>query len=148
MDEKQLRKLKRSQLLEILYAQSKKIEQLEEENEALKDQLSSRALEMKKAGSLAEQAVRITGLFEKAQEAANLYLQNVYRIEGVGTMRQPSQAAQSRTQATPQRQPEASRVQGTKQQETPRQTKPQRPSQPLRKNRRTSVEFLNDDEWD
>lgn len=154
MDERQLRKLKRSQLLEILYAQNEKIDQLQEENEKLKEQLSSKLLEMKKAGSLAEQAVKITGLFEKAQEAANLYLQNVYRIEGMGAGRGSEQASQSRMQVEQARQPEAiwqeetERRQASRQREAARRSQTQRASQALGKNRKTRIDFLNDDEWD
>lgn len=88
MEKKDLRRLKRADLLEILYEQSQRIDQLEGENAKLKHQLFSKQMEMKKAGSLAEQAVKISQIFESAQEAANLYLENVYRI---GRFEQPNQ---------------------------------------------------------
>ena len=77
MTDRELRKLRRSDLLELLIQQ-------DEEMEALKDKLADaeRRLKLRKiaidtAGSIAAASVSISGVFEAAQDAAARYLENV-----------------------------------------------------------------------
>lgn len=77
MDEKQLRKLKREQLLELLLEMSEEKDRLQEELDAAKKELQRREVVMQNAGSIADAAVQITGILEKAQETADLYLRSV-----------------------------------------------------------------------
>ena len=80
MTDKELRKLGRLELLEILVRQADRIEELEHELEAANERLESREIEIAKAGSLADAAVQISALLESAQLAADLYLENAKRL--------------------------------------------------------------------
>lgn len=82
MTDNSLKKLNRIELLEILVAQSRQIEELEQENARLKEQLQSRKIEMENVGSLADAAVQISRVLEAAQNAAELYLENIRRMNG------------------------------------------------------------------
>ena len=74
MTEKELLKLKRSELLEIMLAQSKEIDSLREQLAEVKAQLEDRNIAISKAG--------LTKVFEEAQKAADLYVDNVKRLAG------------------------------------------------------------------
>ena len=73
MTDKELRRLSRAELIEILYALQKQNEQLAEQNRQLAGQLEDRRLRMREAGSIAEAALQINGVFEAAQAAADQY---------------------------------------------------------------------------
>ena len=79
MTEKELLKLKRSELLEIMRAQSREIDKLREELEETKAKLEDREIRIEKAGSLAEASLRLTNIFEEAQKAVDLYVDNIKR---------------------------------------------------------------------
>jgi hypothetical protein len=83
MTDKDLKRLRRDELLEMLIAQSKRTEQLERELEEARAALQSRDIFLEEAGSIAEAALRINGVFEAAQAAAQQYLDNIRRISGV-----------------------------------------------------------------
>ncbi|MBO4501514.1 MAG: DNA repair protein, partial [Clostridia bacterium] len=75
--EKQLKRLSRRELLELMLEQSKRIDALKEENERLREELDSKKIMIENSGSLAEAALRLSGVFEAAQKAADLYLENI-----------------------------------------------------------------------
>lgn len=77
MTDKQLQKLTRRQLLEILVEQGRRIEQLEAQLSRAEEKLAERAIKIENAGSIAQAALVLTDIFEKAQQAADLYLENV-----------------------------------------------------------------------
>lgn len=77
MDGKDLRKLGRKQLLEILLAQVKRIESLEQELEKKNNTLSSMKLNIKESGSIAEASLKLSGIFEAAQKACEDYQKNI-----------------------------------------------------------------------
>lgn len=77
MTEKELKKLNRSELLELLLEQCRRNEQLEQELEETKKQLESKQLTISECGSLAEASLALTGIFNEAQKAADLYLENI-----------------------------------------------------------------------
>lgn len=83
MTDKDLKRLRRDELLEMLIAQSKRTEQLERELDEARAALQSRDIFLEEAGSIAEAALRINGVFEAAQAAAQQYLDNIRRISGV-----------------------------------------------------------------
>ena len=70
MTTKELRRLSRKQLLQLLIAQM-------EENRALRRQLQERNQAFEKTGSLAEAALRLGGVFEAADRAAQIYLEHI-----------------------------------------------------------------------
>lgn len=80
MDAKQLRKLSRIQLLEMLIQKSREAEQLRAELEAAKQQLGT----MADAGALAEAAKKLSALMENGS------------VPSVGTASEPDQAEAAR----------------------------------------------------
>ena len=79
MTEKELLKLKRSEMLEIMLAQSREIDTLRKELEETKANLEDREIRMEKAGNIAEASLLLTKVFEEAQKAADLYVENMKR---------------------------------------------------------------------
>lgn len=77
MTDKELRKLTRAELLELLLVQSRELDKLNTEVESLQQQLQKREIGLRQAGNIAEAALQLTGIFEAAQTAADLYLENV-----------------------------------------------------------------------
>lgn len=77
MTEKELRRLSRMDLLEMLLEQSKEVERLQAELETVKKQLLDRRIMEREAGSIAEAALRLNKVFEAAQQAADQYLENI-----------------------------------------------------------------------
>ncbi|SDK24205.1 DNA repair protein [Streptococcus gallolyticus] len=80
LDPKQLRKLKRSDLFELLVEQAKEIEELQERVNELEETLEQRDINLSKVGSIAEAALAISKVFDEAQLAADTYLENVKRL--------------------------------------------------------------------
>ena len=77
MTERELRKLTRVELLEMLLALSKENEALTQQVEDLKAVAKRRRIDLEKAGSIAEAAISVGGVFQAAQAAADLYLDSV-----------------------------------------------------------------------
>ena len=72
MTDKELRRLSRTDLLEMLLEQSKEVERLQQELAEARQQLQDRRIMTEEAGSIAEAALRINRVFEAAQAAADL----------------------------------------------------------------------------
>ena len=79
MTEKELLKLKKSELLEIMLAQSKEIDSLREQLAKAKAKLKDKKIAIDESGSIAEASLRLTKIFEEAQKAADLYVENIKR---------------------------------------------------------------------
>ena len=75
--DKELRKLSRMELLDLLLIQSREIDRLNAEVEQLQSKLDQREISLAKAGSIAEASLLLNGVFEAAQAAADQYLQSV-----------------------------------------------------------------------
>ena len=82
MTDKQLRKLKRVELLELMIEQGKEIEELKEDIARLEQELADRNILIEEAGSIAEAALKLNKVFEAAQEAADQYLENIRNRAG------------------------------------------------------------------
>lgn len=80
MTEKELKKLNRKQLLELLLMQTDRADKLEEKLARLEQRLRDRAIVESEAGSIAEAALRLNGVFEAADAAAAQYLENIKRL--------------------------------------------------------------------
>ena len=80
MTEKELLKLNKAEMLEIMLAQSREIDSLREQLAEAEARLEDRRITIEKAGSLAEASLKLTKVFEEAQKAADLYLENVKRL--------------------------------------------------------------------
>lgn len=77
MNQQELKKLKRADLLEMLLAQSRENEELRNQLEAARAQLNSRMLTCENAGSIAEASLQLNGVFEAAQAACAQYVENI-----------------------------------------------------------------------
>ena len=77
MEEKKLKKIGKKELLEILLSQANRIDELEKELSKAQKQLESKKFELDECGNLAEAALKLNGVFETAQAAAEQYLLNV-----------------------------------------------------------------------
>lgn len=86
MKDKKMRKLSRAELLELLISQTEENERLRKELDEANRQLRRRDIAVQKSGTLAEAAVRINGVFEAADAAAKLYLENIKRTNGKGNI--------------------------------------------------------------
>ena len=85
MTDKELKKLSRAELLEMLLAQSKEKQRLEEELAEARKKLEDREIRIAESGSLAEAALKLNGVFEAAQAAADQYLENIRKAAGDGS---------------------------------------------------------------
>ena len=74
MTDQDMKKLSRAELLELLIALRKERDALETELLQVKAQLQDKTLCMDEAGSIAEAALKLNGVFESAQAAAQQYL--------------------------------------------------------------------------
>ncbi len=79
LTEKELRKLKRAELLELLVEEGRVVERLQKEVTELRAEAEQRRINIEKAGSIAEASLSLTKIFEDAQEASKMYLDNIER---------------------------------------------------------------------
>ena len=77
MTDKEFKRLRRSQLIEIIYQLQIKQEELTADNERLSKALEDKRLRLSKAGNIAEAALEIHSVMTSAQEAAELYLEEI-----------------------------------------------------------------------
>lgn len=77
MTDRELRKLSRRDLLELLVSQGRERDALQAELEKTKIELQDRQLHIEQAGSIAEAALQLNGVFDAAQAAAGQYLENI-----------------------------------------------------------------------
>ncbi len=87
MTDKELRKLSRSELLEMLLIQSKEVERLKGELKEANRKLEDRKILLEESGSIAEAALKLNDIFEVAQRAADQYLESVKDIGGYSSER-------------------------------------------------------------
>ena len=74
---KELKKLSRRELIELIYQMKKNEQRLQEEIAALQAALQEKRIRLEEAGSIADAAVALTGLLSAAQETADLYLNEI-----------------------------------------------------------------------
>lgn len=79
MTDRELQKLSRRELLELLVQQEQQKEALEARVAQLEGRLRDRSIELDRAGSIAEAALTLNGIFESADRAAAQYLENIKR---------------------------------------------------------------------
>lgn len=80
MTDRELKKLSRADLLDLLVEQMKENEQLRTELEAVQKLLSERRIAIDKAGSIAEASLQLNGVFQAAQAACAQYIENVEQL--------------------------------------------------------------------
>lgn len=77
MTERELRRLSRTDLLELLVAQRRENEQLRCILDQTQAQLADRTIQINKAGSIAEASLQLSGIFNAAQDSCQYYLDNI-----------------------------------------------------------------------
>ena len=77
MTDKELRHLSRAELIDIIYELQKQSDEKDAQMQEMQTALDERTLRISNAGSIAEAAVSINGVFEAAQAAADQYLASV-----------------------------------------------------------------------
>lgn len=78
---KELKKLSRRELVDIIYQLKKNEQDLQQEIESLKAEIEDKRIKVSTAGSIAEASASITDLFSTAQNTADLYLQEIEHIK-------------------------------------------------------------------
>ena len=81
MADVQLKRLSRIELIDIIYELQKQNQAAADEIERLRRELDERQLSLANAGSIAEAAVSVNGVFEAAQAAADQYLLSIRAAE-------------------------------------------------------------------
>ncbi len=76
MTDRELRRLSRLELLELLFRQSGEIERLQKELDRAKESLQDRSIKIEKSGDLAQASMQLSSVFDSAEEAAALYREN------------------------------------------------------------------------
>ena len=77
VEQKNVRKMSRKELLEVLVLQSRKIDFLEEELAKKDKVISDRKILLKESGSIAEASLRLNDIFKIAQDSADDYLKSI-----------------------------------------------------------------------
>lgn len=81
MTEKELKRLSRSELLELLLLQTRETERLQNLLTQAEAELAERKLRIAKAGNLAEAVLELNGVMQSAQDAARQYLESMAAME-------------------------------------------------------------------
>ncbi|MBR5309644.1 MAG: hypothetical protein IKU42_00790 [Oscillospiraceae bacterium] len=77
MTEKEMKKLSRTDLLQMLIDQSEELKTVKEKLEKAEAELAKKEITLGEAGSIAEAALKINGVFEAAQAAGQQYLESI-----------------------------------------------------------------------
>lgn len=99
MTPKELKRLSRSELLELLLIQTRETERLMKKLEEAETLLYQRELKLEKAGDLAHAVLEMNGVMEAAQAAANQYLENIAAMEQQTRLQCEALLAQAREEA-------------------------------------------------
>ena len=81
MTPKQLKQLSRAELLELLLSQSRENEALKAKVDQLEQALDDKTIRINQAGSIAEAALRLNGMFEAAEASCAQYVDNIRRLD-------------------------------------------------------------------
>lgn len=80
MTEKDLRRLNRAELLEMLVDQSRELQDLREKLAEAETALENREISITEAGSIAEASLILNGVFDAAQHACDQYIENIRQL--------------------------------------------------------------------
>ena len=81
MTDREIQRLNRRELLEILIEQGREIEELRAQNEEKDALLRSREIDVREAGTISEAAFRLNGIYQATEDAAQQYLENLQRLD-------------------------------------------------------------------
>lgn len=74
---KELKRLSRRELVDVIYQLKKNEQEMQEEIAALKKDVQDKRIRIAEAGSIAEATLSITDIFSAAQKTADIYLQEI-----------------------------------------------------------------------
>lgn len=97
MTDRELHKLKRVELLEMLISVSKENENLKKALSDAEDKLKNREILINEAGSIAEASLALNDVFKDAQKACEQYIENIIaqaKIEAEGIISDARNTAQ------------------------------------------------------
>ena len=77
MISKELKRLSRRELVDIIYQLKKNEQDMQEEIESLKTELQDKRIRISTAGSIADAAMSVTNVFSTAQMTADIYLREI-----------------------------------------------------------------------
>lgn len=80
MTDKELRRLSRAELLEMLLEQTEKNKRLRQELKEVQDALADHWINIEEPGTMAEAALKLNGVLEAADREARKYFENIRRI--------------------------------------------------------------------
>ena len=82
MTDRQLRKASRTDLLKLLLEQRRTNEALQQQIQQLQELLQQRQIDIDQAGTLAEAALKLSGIFDAAETACQYYTENIRSLSG------------------------------------------------------------------
>ena len=82
MTDRQLRKASRADLLKMLLEEKKERDNLQQEISQLQTQLQLRQIAIDQSGTLAEAALKLSGIFDAAESACQYYTENIRSLSG------------------------------------------------------------------
>lgn len=80
LTDKEFRRLSRAELIEVIYRMQQDEQELRRENDELKARLADRRSHLSEAGSIAQAALALNGVFAAAQSAADDYLAEIAEL--------------------------------------------------------------------
>ena len=80
MTDKEFKRLKRADLIEIIYRLQENEERYKEAISRMRQQLEDKHTKIETAGSIAEAALSLSKVFDAAQDAADRYLAEIHRM--------------------------------------------------------------------
>ena len=81
MISKELKRLNRRELVDIIYQLKKNEQEMQEEIATLKKEIQDRRIRMSTAGSIADAAMSVTDVFSAAQMTADIYLREISQMK-------------------------------------------------------------------
>lgn len=81
MNGKELKRLSRSELIEIIYQLKKNEQELQEKLASMQQEIEDKRIRLSNAGSIADAATSVTGMFDAAQRAADIYLKEIVAMK-------------------------------------------------------------------
>lgn len=82
MTDRQLRKASRTDLLNLLLEEKKENEALKTQLQQMQAQLEKRQMNIEQSGTLAEAALKLSGIFDAAETACQYYTENIRSLSG------------------------------------------------------------------
>lgn len=98
MTDREFKRLTRPQLIEIIYQLQLREEELSAENQKLKDQQEDKRIRLEQSGNIAEAVLGIHNVMQTAQDAAQLYLEEIRAMRDETQAKCDEQLQQTRAQ--------------------------------------------------